>query len=298
MNGTILNIQKFCTKDGPGIRTTVFLKGCPLRCKWCHNPESQKTRAELLYDAEKCVGCGRCAEVCETGAQKFRNGHILDRSRCVGCFRCVGIGCGALERAGKDVSVDDVIQDVADDAVFYESSGGGLTLSGGEPFSQPEFTLSLLGAAKSIGLHTCVETCGYFSENIIEKATDVVDIFLYDIKLTNDELHKKYTGVSNRLISENLRHLDSLGAKTILHCPIIPGINDTAEHLAGIASAANSLKNIIEINIEPFNQLSGAKYGRLGLAYQLDGLKAQSRGNIETIVRKLSGLTDVNVIVI
>ena len=124
MNGTILNIQKFCTKDGPGIRTTIFLKGCPLRCKWCHNPESQKTRAELLYDAEKCVGCGRCAEVCETGVQKFKNGHILDRSRCVGCFRCVGIGCGALERAGKDVSVDDVIQDVADDAVFYESSAG------------------------------------------------------------------------------------------------------------------------------------------------------------------------------
>lgn len=296
MRGMILNIQKFCTKDGPGIRTTVFLKGCPLRCEWCHNPESQKTRAELLYDAEKCTGCGRCTKICETGAQRFESGHILDRSRCAECFKCVSISCGALERAGKSVSVDEVIKEVADDAVFYESSGGGLTLSGGEPFAQPEFALALLSAAKSIGLHTCVETCGYVPKEVIEKAAGVVDIFLYDIKLTNDKLHRKYTGVSNQLISENLRHIDLLGAKTILRCPIIPGINDTDEHFAGIASAASSLKNIIEINIEPFNQLSGAKYGRLGLVYQLDGIRTQSQGEIKDIVRRLSRLTDVNVI--
>lgn len=228
--GIVFNIQRFCTEDGTGIRTTVFLKGCPLKCLWCHNPESQNTSPELLGD-----------ELC-----------------------------------GREMSADEVLREVLKDKNFYEVSGGGLTLSGGEPLFQGEFSLELLKKAKEENLHTCIETSGFASKEIIIKTAEYTDLYLYDIKESDTERHRKYTGADNTFILENLKLLDSLGKKIILRCPIIPNFNDRGEHFVSIAKIANKLSNIVEIQIEPYHDLGVSKYERLGKEYKLDTFLADS----------------------
>ena len=222
MQGTVFNIQKFCTSDGPGIRTTVFLKGCPMRCMWCHNPESHSFECETMKDGEN-------SELC-----------------------------------GKKISAQEVIEEVLKDKIFYENSGGGITISGGEPLTQFEFSYNLLSLAKQNGLHTCIETCGFLKTEELIKISELVDIFLFDWKLTDGTLHQKYTGKSNRLILENLKELNKANKTIILRCPIIPTVNDTDEHFLGIANLANTLKNIIKIEIEPYHSLGNHKYKKLG----------------------------------
>lgn len=197
--GIVFNIQKFCLQDGPGIRTTVFLKGCPLHCAWCHNPESHSEKSCVLYDKEKCVGCGKCGETCQNGAHAFTTEHTVDREKCITCGACVkACDNDALELVGKEMSVDEVLSEVLKDRAFYENSGGGLTLSGGEPLLQFDFSYEVLRQARLNGINTCVETCGFTSTEKITKIAQVTDVFLYDWKLTDDELHKRYTGVSNQ----------------------------------------------------------------------------------------------------
>ena len=266
MEGLIFNIQKFCINDGPGIRTTVFFKGCPLRCRWCHNPESHKALQELLYDPGKCVGCGRCVEACPAHAHEFADGqHIFHREKCEKCGKCLE-SCyyEALEMAGKYRTVEDVLQEVMKDKIFYDNSGGGMTLSGGEPLMQFDFALALLQGAKERGLHTCMETCGYAEEEKLREIAPYVDIFLFDIKLTDSEKHRFYTGVGNERIRENLRILDALGKQTVLRCPIIPGVNDDEGHLAGIGALADSLENVLGVEVEPYHSLGTGKDQRLG----------------------------------
>lgn len=264
--GTVFNIQKSCVNDGPGIRTTVFLKGCPLRCAWCHNPESHSPHPEIFFYPDRCIGCGRCVPVCPKGAHRIENGvHLYDRSLCTVCGACAAV-CpgGALEIMGEEMTAEEVIDEVMKDKVFYDTSGGGMTLSGGEPLMQFDFALSLLALAKEKGIHTCVETCGFVPTERICKAAEVTDIFLYDWKLTDSDLHRQYTGVDNELIEKNLRTLDEMGAKTVLRCPIIPGVNDNEAHLTGIADLANSLQNILRIEVEPYHPLGNDKLRRLG----------------------------------
>ncbi len=264
--GSVFNIQKFCINDGPGIRTTVFLKGCPLRCAWCHNPESHKIAPELLYDADKCLHCGKCIATCPKGAHRFEGGeHVLYRSLCVACGACTS-GCmaNALEIAGSKKSVEDILTEVLKDKVFYENSGGGMTLSGGEPMMQFEFSYALMEAAHNQGIHTCIETCGFADTEEILKMARVTDLFLFDWKLTDPDLHKHYTGVDNQTIKQNLLALDEAGAKTVLRCPIIPAINDNESHFDGIAELANQLQNILRIEIEPYHSLGESKYPRTG----------------------------------
>ena len=260
--GMIFNIQHFCLDDGPGIRTTVFLKGCPLRCSWCHNPESQSMTPEILYDAALCIGCGACATVCPAGAHKTQG---YNRSVCTACGNCATFcPSGALEYAGKGISIDDVLLEVLRDVPFYKQQEGGLTLSGGEPLLQYAFSKALLTEAKKAGIHTCLETCGYATAEQIGSLAEVTDLFLYDWKLTDPALHKLHTGVENTVIKENLLLLDSLGKSIVLRCPIIPDINDTDDHFMGIAALSNTCRNILAIELESYHCLGTKKCKHLG----------------------------------
>ncbi len=263
--GLIFNIQKFCINDGPGIRTTVFFKGCPLRCEWCHNPESKKILQELMFFSDKCISCAKCDGICEKGVHIFDDVHTLNRSECVFCGKCEAVcPVNALEVAGKTVTADEVMKAALSDKAFYEDSGGGITLSGGEPFMQYEFMLDILKKAKRNSLHTCVETCGFTDKEKLLEAAEFIDIFLFDYKITDSALHKEYTGVGNEKITENLRIIDENGSKIILRCPIIPSVNDNEAHFKGIAKTADSLKNVIGIELSPYHELGISKLTRIG----------------------------------
>ena len=296
-SGTIFNIQKFSINDGPGIRTTVFMKGCPLNCLWCHNPESKGTHPDLFYDAKKCILCGACGAACEKGCHSFsEQGHIFNREECIRCGKCAeSCVAEALEKVGYSITVEEAIGEVMKDVVFYQNSGGGMTLSGGEPMAQFAFTKELLTVAKEKGLHTCMETCGYAPWDHYDSIRDLVDIFLFDYKLTDPALHKQYTGVTNERILENLRKLDAAGAATILRCPIIPTINDTEEHFAGIAKTAESLQNVLEINIEPYHPLGNSKLQMLGKDYPLAELTFPENETVEHWMASVRSQTDVPV---
>ena len=278
-------------QDGPGIRTMVFFKGCPLRCVWCHNPESQSFSASLGFRADKCIGCGRCATACDI--HSFADGaHEIDRARCTGRGTCVSVcPTGALELYGREASVEELMEEILRDRAFYGSSGGGLTVSGGEPLCQPDFLYELLSEAKKVGLHTCIETCGLASSEALRSIAPLTDLFLFDFKESDDSLHKEYTGVSNRRILDNLHLLDRMGRSIVLRCPIIPTLNDRTEHLDAIADLAGRLDSVIEINVMAYHTLGNGKYEELGLEYGLPEIAAmteeQKRACIEHIEKRL-----------
>ncbi len=272
--GMVFDIQKFSVHDGPGIRTTIFMKGCPLRCLWCHNPESWHAKPELLFDLGKCTSCGRCIPACPNGCHKIENGkHIFDRSTCTTCGICAkACFSEALELCGEVRSAEDVIAEVMKDKLFYDNSGGGMTLSGGEPMAQFEFTKELLKLGKENGLHICIETCGFAQKKQYEEILPFIDLFLFDIKTVDAEKHKKLTGQDNALILENLRFINDSGAKIHLRCPLVPGVNDSDAELSGIGKLADSLSNVIEVDVEPYHPLGISKAKRLGIT---DGFEAQ-----------------------
>lgn len=295
--GTIFNIQRFCVNDGPGIRTTVFLKGCPLNCLWCHNPESKSPNPELFFNPEKCVGCRRCEAACPESCHSFgEGGHIFDRGACTVCGRCAAV-CpeGALEIVGRRVSTKEVMAEVLRDRVFYSGSGGGLTLSGGEPLYQYDFSLELLKMAKENGLHTCVETSGFVTQEKIIKIAAYTDIFLYDCKETDPVRHKEFTGVSNTQIIDNLFCVDKMGAGIILRCPIIPGYNDRQEHLENIGRLAEKLENIRQIEVEPYHPLGKSKAFLLAKEYAPGDLESPDEKTVTEWIRAISAHTKVPV---
>lgn len=266
LKGRLFDIQRFSVHDGPGIRTTVFLKGCPLRCAWCHNPEGISPRPQLAFDPRRCIGCGYCFRVCRRGAHKMVEGrHVLDRAACEACGTCVTeCYADALDFVGREVSVADVMAEVLADRPFYETSGGGLTLSGGEPLAQIDFTEAVLRAARAEGIHCGIETCGHASWASFERIRPLVDLFLYDWKETDPALHKQFTGVTNELIRANLRALYAAGANIVLRCPIIPRVNDRDDHFAGIASLCREMPALLGVEVLAYHRLGLSKAERLG----------------------------------
>ncbi len=296
VKGMVFNIQKLSVHDGPGIRTTVFLKGCPLNCLWCHNPESKAKGAELLFHQKLCIGCRSCQAVCPSGCHTFTgDSHFLNRDHCSLCKKCIQECVGALEIIGREMTSDEVMEEVLKDRKFYEQSNGGMTISGGEPLSQHAFTQKLLLEAKKNALHTCVETCGYTEFSKLKAMIGNVDLFLYDWKETNDTLHQKFTGVSNQRIVNNLLGLDEAGAKIILRCPIIPGLNDREEHFSGIADIANRCNNIVEVDIEPYHRLGESKHDSIGYTCTKIEIPVPSEDEIELWVNQVQKKTKVPV---
>ena len=267
ITGVVTDIQRFSIHDGPGIRTTVFLKGCPLRCFWCHNPEALAPRPELQYYADRCIACGACVVACPEDAHTMRDGqHSFDRARCTACGRCVET-CytRALVMAGETRSAHDVAQVVLRDAAFYETSGGGVTVSGGEPLQQPEFTRALLGECRAAGVHTAIETSGHAAWDRLREVLSVTDLVMMDVKTMDPEIHRQATGVTNERILANARRISEHGTPLILRTPIVPGVNDSDEAIAAVARFASDLKSIVKYELLRFHMMAGAKYAAIGL---------------------------------
>lgn len=274
-NGMIFDIQRFCVYDGPGIRTTVFLKGCNMRCKWCHNPESFRTEPELMVHAGKCTGCRGC-EICPNGVHQFTETgeHRVLRENCMACGACVK-ACprGALEISGRLAGVDEIMEVIHKDEKYYRSSGGGVTFSGGEASVQPYFLLALIRECKKYGYHVALETNGLIRESLLQELTELVDLFLFDYKLTDDQAHKQWTGVSNRSILDNLRKINEGGGQVSLRCPVIPTVNDDAEHFERIRQLKDNYPCIVDVEIMAYHDVGKAKWEAMGLTYSLGEIK-------------------------
>ena len=281
--GTILNIQRFCTDDGPGIRTTVFLKGCPLHCIWCHNPESQAKRHEIMYNSKKCVSCGRCVVACHKNCHSLEAMHKFERKMCIGCGACVEVcPTGALELYGKSITVDEVYSEVARDKVFYETSGGGVTISGGDPLFQPYFTAELLKMCKENGIHTTIETSGFADERVLLTVLKYCDLVLFDIKETDEERHKQYTGVCLTPILENLRLVNEKKIPFIIRAPIIPTLNDREAHFKSLKTIRESMEFCQGIQIMPYHKTGSYKYELLNRSYVCSDISEPTKEMIET----------------
>jgi len=297
--GKIFNIQRFSTSDGPGIRTVIFFKGCPLACDWCHNPESQSALPEIFYKKDMCLGCGACVNTCKEGCHTFKGEtHLFKRERCIRCAECANLcSAKALEVCGEEKCSDEIIETVLRDKPFYEESGGGVTLSGGEPLMQLDFALSLLKLAKENGVHTAIETSGFSGGNILELAK-YTDLWLYDIKIFPEDEHIKYTGVSNKTIFDNLFLLNGSGADIILRCPIIPDINMKDEHFEKMAELANSLSGVSAIHLEPYHPLGISKSEQLSKLQPYLNDKFLEKSSLEPFAQALRIKTEKDVLIL
>lgn len=290
--GTVLDIKRYAIHDGPGIRTTVFLKGCRLSCKWCHNPESQRERPEILYYVDRCTLCGACVSACEHGAIGVMGDRLtLDQSLCVGCGACVRV-CpnGARELAGRAMSVEQVVSEVVKDTLFYEESGGGVTLSGGEPLMQAEFTRDIAVRCHELDIHTALDTSGYAPEKELMKVAGTIDLFLYDIKVVDDAIHRAYTGVSNRGILRNLRMLDEMRKRIWIRFPLVPGVNDDEQSLSDLIDLIGSLRAVEAVQVLPYHRAGAGKYRRLGREYAFLGTEEPSGEDAAAYLAKETGL--------
>ncbi|HHX44114.1 MAG TPA: glycyl-radical enzyme activating protein [Chloroflexi bacterium] len=293
--GLISDIQRFSIHDGPGIRTTVFFKGCNLRCFWCHNPETLALRPELQLYLDRCIGCGACFQACPHGAHVLEDGvHRFLCERCQGCGACAETCFAqALVLVGEWKTVDEVLTEVLRDRAFYETSGGGVTLSGGEPLLQPEFAVALLTACREEGLHTAIETAAQLPWERIAAVLPVTDLVMMDVKLLDPERHQAATGADNARILANARRLGAAGVPLIVRTPIVPGVNDTAEDVTAIAAFAAELPSLLYYELLPFHPMAASKYDSLGMDYRARDLKTPPKERMEALAAaaRTAGIT-------
>lgn len=281
MKTYVLDIQRNSVHDGPGLRTTVFLKGCPLTCNWCHNPESQEMDRELSYRSHQCVGCGKCVLVCKQGVHEIKdNQHTVERSKCIQCGACVkACPAQALSISGEEKSIDDVFEVIDKDRTFYEMSGGGVTISGGEPLVHKDYVQELLEKCMFEGIHTCIETSGHVGRKNIEAILPYVDLFLYDCKVSNEGSAKKYIGGSLSIIEENLTFILEKGKSVVLRCPIIPTVNDDIEHFKFVAKYAKEWDNIVKVELLPYHNFGVVKGKNVDILQEEYGMPTEEDKN-------------------
>jgi pyruvate formate lyase activating enzyme len=285
-SGWIFDIKKFSIHDGPGIRTTVFLKGCPLRCLWCDNPESQQLRPQIVFWEGRCIGCDACLEACTRSAIMLdeQGRRSVSPDRCDFCGKCLDeCYSNALDKIGRLVTVEDLLSIVEADSPFYEQSDGGITLSGGEPTVQPAFALSILEGAHRRGIHTAIESCGHAPWDVWQAFLPHLDLILYDLKEIDPANHERWTGVSNELILANLRRLVDAGADIVIRRPVIPGYNDYEESIRALAHIVSDLKEITEIHLLPYHRLGESKYGQLRRAYPMGDHRSLDDADVEAL---------------
>lgn len=285
--GTVINIQKYSVHDGPGIRTTVFFKGCPLNCWWCHNPESQRKEHEIMFFKEKCTGCGVCVKRCPQNAIEIKDNYpVVNKDKCNLCGKCTDF-CpnNARQYVGKDMTENEIFKELMKDEIFYEESGGGVTFSGGEPMLHADLINEVLNQCRIKGVHTAIDTSGYVSWDKFDKIRDKVDLFLYDLKLMDNERHKKYIGVDNKIILENLKKLSDNGHNIYIRMPIIVGVNDDDENIDKAIKFISEL-NIIQVNLLPYHKMGMDKYKRINMKYKLSGDEKPSDEKMNEIANK------------
>ncbi len=289
MTGTIFDLKRFSMHDGPGIRTTVFLKGCPLACVWCHNPESQPPETAYLQRNDLCVRCSLCVGRCPRNARSLgENGGVRDAARCVACGTCAEIcPAEAVTRVGREVEADALVSQLAKDLLFFDESGGGVTFSGGEPLNQPAFLRKMLVRCRAAGLHCALDTSGYAPRQVVLDIARQADLILYDIKLVDPDLHKRYTGVSNACILENLRALSMIGVRMEIRMPIIPGITDTPDNLDAAAAFIRTLPSVPPVRLLAHHHAAMSKYRRFGMVHQLGELDDPSSGHMAACAARL-----------
>jgi len=262
VKGLIESIERFCINDGPGIRSRVFFMGCPLRCKWCSNPETWELKPGIFIDNELCNGCEKCIGVCREGAiELVGEKYFINENKCNLCKKCLDV-CGpkAIKIIGKDYEVDEVVKELLKDKIFYDTSCGGVTITGGEPTTQVEFLMELCIKLKENNVHIALDSCGYFDFDNLYPVLDYIDLILFDIKLLNENLHRKFTGVSNKKIIKNLFELDKLSFPVHLRLPFIKKVNDSQEEINGKINLISNLKNVKRVDIIPYHNLGSKKY--------------------------------------
>lgn len=289
--GCIFDIKKYSINDGPGIRVTVFFKGCPLRCAWCHNPEGISPKVQKMYNSAKCIGCRACVTACPEGACTLTDaGIVTDLARCTACGTCAEVcPTTATEMSGRMVTVDEVLAVVDRERVFFEHSEGGVTISGGEPLQQPEFLLALLKALGQRGIHRAVDTTGLASSHLLLEVARHSDLFLYDLKLINSARHRQWTGVANERILDNLKLLAESGAEINIRIPLVAGVNDDLENIEQTASLVADLAGPRKrVNLLPYHNIMTNKYLRLGSDYQGAGMGEPSPASLTRIIAQFA----------